>query len=52
MENQQNLRHMALEKLFGLYVESVSKWFRIGDTEGVYIREAIIPGTPGVHRVT
>ena len=44
---------MALQKLFGLYVESVSKWLRIGHTEGVNVREAIIPGTPGgVHRVT
>ena len=46
-ENRLNLRHMALQKLFGLVVESVSKWFRIGDTEGVNIREAIIPGAPG-----
>ena len=45
--NEQNLRHVALQKLFGLYVESVSKWLRIGDTEGVHIREAVIPGTSG-----
>ena len=50
-DQQQNLRHMALQKLFGLAVESVSKWFRIGDAEGVNIREAIIPGAPGVHIV-
>ena len=46
-KNRQNLRHVALQKLFGLYVESVSKWLRIGHTKGVYIRETIIPGTPG-----
>ena len=43
---------MALQKLFGFDVESVSKWLRIGHTEGVNVREAIIPGAPsGVNRV-
>ena len=43
---------MTFQKLFCLNIEPVGKGLRIRHTEGIYVREAIIPGAPGgKHRI-